>query len=509
MHKTNYLTRICTISLLLSPFTNTFANGDKDIARIIKESKYKIGIVNSVSHHKTPLWLTANQYGLSSVKPYNGFLNVSLSRDSKNDSLRIWRIGYIADFAVAYNNTSIPFIHQLAANIDYKRASLSIGSKEECMSLKNNELSSGSQTFGINARPIPQIRLSLPDYWCFTGKKHPWGAIRGFISYGVMTDGKFQRDYVLPSERYSRKVLYHAKAGFLRLGNPEKFPLTFEGGIEMATQFGGIIYNYQLENGLMSEPIHMSHTFKDFVNSTFGIGNDPTDGIYKNATGNTVGSWLFRLNYKYKDWTASVYYDHYFEDHSQLFFEYGWLDGLIGVELSLPKNRFLSNIVYEFLKTTYQSGPLYHDRTDLIPDQISGNDKYYNHGLYAGWQHWGQAIGNPLFISPLYDNDGKLAFKYNRFKAHHVGLSGNPLRNLHYRFLYTFERNWGTYDDPLEHSKVNHSVLLEATYSPTKIGKWNANGWLFGLGLALDKGSLIGHNTGFQIKIYKSGLLLH
>ena len=495
--------------LIIAPFTCKNSIAQNAFTRSTKGIEYHIGLESTFSHGYTPLWMTANRYGLSSVESNNGLIRIGIEKESNKDSLKNWRFGYIMDVAAAYKHTSTAIIHQMAANIDYKVLSLSIGAKEEPMAMKNQELSSGSQTFGINARPIPQIKLSIPEYTCISGKKHPWAAIKGFIGYGILTDGKFQQDYVSPVQRYSRKVLYHSKAGYLRLGNEKKFPLTFEGGLEMAGQFGGTIYNFDLGYGVLSKPIHMSHNLKDFLDITLGTGSDPTDGYYLNATGNTVGSWLFRLNYKGKNWRASVYYDHYFEDHSQLFFEYGWFDGLIGVEVQLPKNRWISNAVYEFMKTTYQSGPLYHDHTDAVPDQISGNDKYYNHGLYAGWQHWGQAIGNPLFTSPLYHPNGSLEFCYNRFKAHHVGFNGKPLKGVHYRFLYSFERNWGTYDKPLEHSITNHSLLLETTYTPQRIGKWNTNGWEFGLNFAFDHGQLLGNNTGFQIKISKTGLLTH
>lgn len=81
-----------------------------------------------------------------------------------------------------------------------------------------------------------------------------------------------------------------------------------------------------------------------------------------------------------------------------MFLQYGWLDGMVGIEATLPKNRFVDHIVYEFVKTTYQSGPIYHDHTPEIKDQISGQDNYYNHNMYAGWQHWGQALGNPYLF---------------------------------------------------------------------------------------------------------------
>ena len=293
----------------------------------------------------------------------------------------------------------------------------------------------------------------------------------------------------------------------MRIGNPKKFPLTFEGGLEMASFFGGRIYNAGSYFGEIPV-LDMKHGFRQFFDVLLGIGSDPTDSGYDNASGNTVGSWLFRLNYEAKDWSAAVYYDHFFEDHSQMFFEYGWLDGLLGVEVNLPKNPVVSSIVYEHVKTDYQSGPVYHDHTEAIPDQISGIDNYYNHNIYAGWQHWGQAIGNPLFVSPLYFHRASLAFPGNRFKAHHLGFSGDPTKEWHYRVLYSHQRNWGTYATPFSRPRQLHSFLAEVTWTPEKIGKWNTKGWSAKLGYALDRGNLIRHNTGFQLTLSKTGRFL-
>jgi hypothetical protein len=44
--------------------------------------------------------------------------------------------------------------------------------------------------------------------------------------------------------------------------------------------------------------------------------------------------------------------EHLFEDHSQLGMQYGfWKDMLLGVEVNLPENPYLSCIVYEHLGT--------------------------------------------------------------------------------------------------------------------------------------------------------------
>lgn len=480
--------------------------------RSLHQITYDIEAQTTVSDGNVPLWLNANRYGLSSIKGNNGYLRAALIQDTKSDSLSKWCINYGLDLAIPVNYTSHFIVQQLYADFSYKNVSLTIGAKQQPMELKNQELSSGSQTLGINARPVPGIRLEVPKYWNISGRNHHWAAIRGHISYGMQTDGAFEADYVGANSQahYAKNVLLHTKAGYLRLGNDKKFPLVFEGGLEMATQFGGTAYNSITWDGVNNTPIKMSHSFKDFINATFGGGGDSTDGEgYANSTGNTLGSWLARLTWKTNQWSLSAYYDHFFEDHSQMFLQYGWLDGLVGIETQLPTNKFVNNIVYEFMKTTYQSGPVYHDHTEAIPDQISGVDNYYNHNIYAGWQHWGQAIGNPLFTSPLYNNNSDLTFTSNRFKAHHVGISGSPLSTLHYRLLYTHQRSLGTYANPYDAARTNHSLLAEVDYAPFHIGSINTKGWSLKAAFAFDHGNLMGNNTALQFTISKKGLLTH
>lgn len=469
--------------------------------------QYGVAAQVGASTGDTPLWLAANRYGLSSVDGPNAFLRVQLSRDARRDADRKWRLGYGVDVALTGNYTSHAVVQQLYADADYRLVRLTVGAKEQPVELKNQELSSGGQTFGINARPVPQVRVGLPEYWNISGRGH-WAAIKGYIAYGMQTDGRFQRDYVTaPGDHYVRRALHHAKAGYLRLGREDRFPLTFEGGLEMACQFGGTTYFTPQPDGTQLPPVKMPHNLRAFVDATFGLGSDPAEGQYANATGNTVGSWLFRLNYKGKDWSVSAYLDHFFEDHSQMFFEYGWRDGLYGVEVKLPKNRFISALVYEYMKTTYQSGALYHDHTEGLPDQVSGVDKYYQHYYYTGWEHWGMTMGNPLFVSPLYEHNGSLQILRSRFKAHHIGLSGDPAEGLHYRMLYTHERNLGNYDllDPVV--RTTDSYLAEVSYAPRRLGRLHTDGWRAQLGLAFDHGDLLGNHFGMQLTVAYRGLL--
>lgn len=93
-----------------------------------------------------PLWLNANKYGLSSLDSDNGYLRVAVERDVAADSTRRWGVGYGLDIATAYNTTSSFIVQQAYFEGRYKLGSLTIGSKQQPMELRDNELASGAQT---------------------------------------------------------------------------------------------------------------------------------------------------------------------------------------------------------------------------------------------------------------------------------------------------------------------------------------------------------------------------
>ena len=463
--------------------------------------RYMVEAMTANSSKQTPFWMLNNRYGLSSLDRNNGYLRAAAFHDV--DTTRRFSWGAGVDLVVPYNFTSKFVVQQLYGEIKYRSLLLTIGSKQRYMGVVNQELGSGDMVFSNNARPIPQIYIAMPEYQ-WIPKMNKWLAFKGFFSFGIFTDGGWQyRNFDGKSSR-TNKVLYHTKGIFLRGGNRDRFPLTVEGGFEMGTQFGGKAF--KLKNGKYQE-IDMHHSFKDIINAIFGLSggdsNDPLQsGEIANAYGNHVGEWSLALSWapKDKDWAARVYYQHYFEDHSQLFWDYLWRDMLLGAELTLPKNPFVDKIVYEYLYTKDQSGPVYWDRTPEIPIQISGTDNYYNHYIYGGWQHWGMGLGNPLLISPIY-NDG-IIFLHNRIIAHHAGISGNPTDQLSYRILLSHTRSWGTYGNPTPKVMHNLSSMLEVSYSPKFLP-----GWSFKATVAGDHGDIIRNTFGGMFTITKTGLL--
>ncbi len=485
----------------------------------------------SVSDGETPLWLNANKYGLSSLDKVNEYLRVSAMRPAKDDEARRWKWGYGADIAVAGGYTSILIIQQAFAEIAWGHGLLSVGSKEEPMQLKNNELSSGSQTLGKNARPVPQVRLSLPEYWTIPGLKR-WLHFKGHLAYGRFTDDRWQRHFTADlrqeaieaghndswrSGSYCKNVLYHSKAAYLKIGESEHLPwLSLELGVEMASQFGGQKY-YIDENG--QEAVLKANTgLSAYIHALVAGGQDATDGEYGNEEGNHLGSWMARLNYNNDTWGASFYIDHFFEDYSGMvllaydgygegdewnvrkehrYYRFPLKDFMLGLEVNFHQFSWVKNIVVEYLHTKYQSGPYNHDSTAGISDSIDGVDDYYNHNIYNSWQHWGQVMGNPLYMSPIYNEDGMILVANNRFKAIHVGVNGTPVKNLDYRILATYEAGWGTYNYPYTHRKNDFSGLIETAYRLK-------DDWQFKCSIGFDHGELLGNNFGVQLTVRRT-----
>src|SRR3712207_134915 len=486
--------------------------------RLTEGVAYSVEAMAGASKGVTPLWLNANRYGLSSLEEVNGYLRCGLIRPLQTDSARRWALGYGADVVVPVNYTSKVVVQQAFAELRWLHGVLTVGSKEMPMELKNNRLSSGAQALGINARPVPQVRLALPEYWVLP-IGNDWLRIKGHVAYGMMTDDNWQHDFTNRQSKYADRVLYHSKAGYLMIGNPDRFyPLSVELGLEMAATFGGTLHFTEGKGPLKTVKSGMG--LRDFWHVFVPGGADVGETMYQNIAGNQLGSWLARVNYETDGWKLSLYADKFFEDHSAMFqldydgygqgeewgvkkrrryFLYDFKDMMLGLELHLKRGWWLQNVVLEYLHTDYQSGPIYHDHTKTLSDHISGDDNYYNHYLYTGWQHWGQVMGNPLYRSPIYNKDGSIGVQSSRFRAIHLGVSGRPVETVDYRLLATVQQGWGTYAYPFTEMKRNVSVMGEVSM---RLG----SGWQLKGACGFDEGDLLGHNYGLQFSVSKAGL---
>ena len=477
---------------------------------------YRAEVAGTTSSGRfAPQWLTAGRYGLSSSEPHSGYVRGAVERRIENDSLRLWRLGYGIDLAVAAGMTSVCIPQQYYAEVEYRGFRLTAGCREMDMELKNDALSSGGMTFSDNARPVPQLRLAIPE-WKNISRHARMVWLKAHAAYGMMTDGHWTEDFAggrgQTANLFMRRVLYHSKAAYFRFGNPERFPLNFTLGLEMVAQFGGKVWNVRQRGGnsqTLAQCEKLPTGLKAFWQALIPGGSDVNDGDFANVQGNQLGSWNLSLDWTADNWSARTYLDHYFEDHSQMFIQYGWRDMLLGFEVQPPKNPVVDGMVYEFIRTTDQSGPVYHDATSEFPIQISGADMYYNHHIYGCYQHWGMVMGNPLIVSPVYNGDaasgnvngGKLFTYHSRVVAHHLGLSGAPVTGLQWRALLSHQKSLGNYTAPLTPMHQT-SWMLEAAYTPAR-----QKAWCFKVAVAGHHGDILGNSTGASFAVCRNGLI--
>lgn len=488
-----------------------------------------------------PYWFTANKNAISSVNTANGYARYGMSYSNFFGKKGNFSYKITADIIAGYNQQSTISFQQAYGELSWKWLTLSIGSKERwgeqeyfqrkqtyaatgfnvatrhfpnlfCNHFGN--LGSGGLIFSGNSRPIPQVRIEIPDFVDIPGTKE-WLKIRGYISYGIFTDGNYQKKLadINPKIKYGTNILYHGKGGFINIGKPSKFPVTFDGGLEMHTQFGGTAYNTVY--GTVTMPTRFSDFLKAFIPMS-GSEDTPMDE-QANISGNQIGCWHAAFTIHTKPLEIRLYGEHMFEDFSQLFFfeyqmnnegkrrtlVYPWRDMLVGINIANKSNilPFISNIRYEFLTTRDQSGALYHDPSDYFYDQMDGCDNYLNHGIYPGWHHWGMGIGTPLVISTTYNKNSSLVFRSNRLIAHNVGINGIIETKIPfaYRLNYTYSENWGTYANPFSEKKYTTSLLAEITCMPK-----NAQ-WLSTISIGYDRSNFIGENIGLMFTITHVG----
>ncbi len=536
--KKRIITTLLLVAGCLAQPSHAQADGDNEL--------HLLAQLNNITSfgEKAPYWLTANRQGLSSTELHNGHLRLAASYGNHFGRDKQFGYKFIADITTAYNQASPFFIHQANAEINWRWLTLSIGSKERFGELKDDisqfegtpfagnnvnrlfsnlysrniaNLSSGGLIYSGNSRPIPQVRLEVPEYTTIGGT-NGWLHMKGHIAYGRFCDDNFQEKFSSGNNitRYGKKILYHSKAAFIKVGKPQRFPLEIEGGLEIYSQFGGDIYKHGIGN-IVSMPARFTDYLKAFIPLS-GSNDTPLDE-QTNISGNQIGSWHAAFTMHTKPVDIRIYGEHLFEDFSQLFFLeyqcnkegvrrvifYPWKDIMVGIRITNKSGilSFISALQYEYMSTYDQSGALYHDPSVNFNEQMDGVDNYYNHGIYPGWHHWGMGMGNPLIISPAYNKDGDLAFKSNRVKAHNVGINGTFGKKypFAYRLQYTYSENWGTYLNALKKKAYSTSLLGELVFAP------HGSHWAGSIAIGYDKSNYIGDNLGIMISIARTGVI--
>lgn len=441
----------------------------------VKMSEWEVGMISVGGiGHQAPFWTVSNRQGKFLPEKYAGAMEAGIF--GERDTGRVVDYDYGLELYGRMGLKTDAWLHQAYAGITlYDMVRLRAGRWEEITGSRQPLLSSGSIIWSGNARPMPKIEIGTPGYVPvpFSGG---YAEISGLMSHGWFEEG-----------RYASDVWLHHKNAYIRVGG--SFPVNIYYGFNHYAQWGG-------SSPRQEEPYPSD--FKGFINvflNKSGDADEPgtPEGWVLNRFGNSLGSRNYGIDLDLERFSLGVYQQDVFEDGSGMR-KMNFPDGLWGAWLRFTEeSRTIQAVVYEFLHTTYQSGPVH------ILYGPGGNDNYFNHGHYrSGWTYHNFTIGTPLITSPVL-NDNETVIRNNRVIAHHIGFEGHVTGNISYRNFFTFSRNFGTYNYPFGERRDQFSWMAEFT-GPMKIFDLEA-----GVTVAADYGDMYGDNLGIIFTIRKRG----
>ncbi len=384
-------------------------------------------------------------------------------------------------------------LHQLYATGKYRSLCLTIGLKEHVSPLLNQELSSGDMVQSGNSRPIPEARIGLVDFQDIPFTRG-WVQVQGELSYGKMMDHSYLKHQFNHYDYHiNRGELYTYKRVYFRSRPTERVCVTL--GMQAGAMFGGTTTYYS--RGQVIKVRNFSRSAGTFLKMLLPLGENGEEYY----VGSTLGSWDLRLNWRLDNGhRLSAYFQGLWEDGSSLGRMNKW-DGLYGIEYVAAGRGWLTGAVAEYIDTRDQSGPIHYDPADNpqhgITAQATGGDNYYNNNYYNSYAYFGQSIGTPFLVSPIYNRDGYPAYACNRSNGFHIGVSGRPSAELGYKLLASYQRGLGTYAQPYYKARTNYSMVLQVDY--------DAYALMPGLGaraqVAFDCGDLRGDNFGTSLSL--------
>jgi hypothetical protein len=465
------------------------------------------GVVATGEH--TPFWQINRQWGSVPVDANNLYVKGGVFHAQSLPGG--WSAEAGVDVAAANASASGNiWIQQLYARLNLTIWRLDVGMREDYASSLNARLSSGDFVKSNNARPIPEIKISLPEYLPVPYTKGNM-YFKGDFSVGYYLDSRWKENTARPRNRdYTTDILSHRKSVYFRFGNiADRNRLQFTVEMDHAAQWGGKLYQYRdRQYVVIRQPQGIDDFIRMVVAKEGSAGASAADNAY--VAGSQWGGYLFRFDYKLAaQRRLSIYTNHFFDDGSGMVFE-NYRDGLFGAEYKTGDRSLLSGVVFEYIYTKQQTGPIHHnigmddEHRDRLIKKGNGNDNYYNNTDYVqGPSHFGQSLGSPLLLAPIYNTDGRINFKSSRIIAFHLGVEGYLHPSLQYRLLLTGGQSWGSYYVPFLSVKKGVASLLELIYTPAR-----ANGFDIRLSAGCDNGEFFGGGTfGGSLTLRKQGII--
>lgn len=443
----------------------------------IRRTAYRLELAgSSSSDDKSAFWLQNNQNGTVAFQPNSVGFSAALFKAADTNT-RIFDYGFKVDSRLQIADNLRIFFPEIYLNARLKMFELKVGRSIELFGNQDSILSAGGLLFSQNALPIPSVSAGMPQ---FTTVPYTFNLleIKGAIIHGYFTDNIA-----------AKNMLLHHKFGYVRAGG--RFPVNIQYGLHHVAQWGGFVPE------LGQQPVGLDNFLKIFLVKSGGDDALVTDQI--NRLGNHIISQNLKVELDLPVFQVDAYWQNIAEDGPVRFITktMNVNDGLWGLALKSDRFPAVKRILYEYLNTTDQSGP-YHDKDGIV---YGGGDSYFLNGVYqTGWTYFSRTIGTPFITSPAYS--GTFQTKNNRVQVHHFGINGE-IKAVNYKMLLSFSKNYGTYGQPISPMKNGNMFLLEMSRKFPSLSNVEA-----AVSLAADRGSMYGNNTGFMIRLVKTGNFL-
>ena len=408
-----------------------------------------------VNNGVSPLWQLSKQWGSVQDVPLQHITEIMHSQRLAFSNNLSFDYGIRAFLSITDDTEAQA--NELFFRIRYGPLYFHVGKMREVVGAADSELSCGSMVISDNAEPMPKVSAGFYDYVTIP---YTFGIlqIKGHLAHGWFQD-----------ERYISDVLLHEKDAYVRLNTQTGFS-PYAGLVHVA-MWGG-----KHPDGTRVCDISWENYWRLFFSAAGG--EDSPTGDQVNAIGNHLGVWDFGVDLSYPVITGRIYYQHFFEDRSGFRVFRNTIDGLWGLNLKFTKFPIAEEILFEFLRTTHQSGDTPH-----IPGAC---DYYYTHWTYlSGWTYKDRILGNSFFgTSGEGDN---LVVDNNRIRACHLGLKGHH-QQIHWKFLISRAEYYPAYAAV---SMVDKKECMWHTLAETNIEDFlGVQGLKVGCDIAYDFGTL-------------------
>ncbi len=440
------MTRIFLLIFLMSLVTGVIAQtADGNITAYASFYSY------ASTGKELPFWFRANQNGAFPIaNNTTQLVRAGFFRNLEQNSSKSLDYFFGTDLVAGYAGEVYYQPNQYWAGVRIFGMLLRVGAVADTIRYAGLSSSNGNLDASNNARPVPKITLSSNGYLHFRFLPG-WLGMKGLYEEGMLWDSSFVQDAHL-----------HHKNFYFRVDLPDSW--NFSAGIEHYVFWGGVSPTQGRYPG-----------WEEYFRYVFGLkgGSGATESDQINVSGNQLGIYNLEVNKCWKNQHMTLYYNHPFEDHSGMEFV-NYPDGLWGIHWGQKKqDKLLTDLVYEWMYTLNQTG-------DPAVNPERGGDNYFNHGEYqSGYTHFAGMMGTPLFVPTLKSAGVSAGFESTRMWMHHLGLKGMLKKNLSWKTMITYSRNFGAYGNVYPEPLTELSVMGEFVYQfpmlPLKLSAAIAN----------------------------------